>query len=107
MSEETKPVVAPSAAEIARKEAQAKLDARILELKGYAGKYFKRKGDTGPQTFEVIAYAGIQTTAKGKAHLFQVEGRNPGTRWTPIASEFLNEYEEIPAPKPAVEQEVI
>lgn len=98
---------APSAAEIAKKEAEDKIKARIAELRTYVGKWFKKKGDNSPAIFEIKAYAGIGLTSKGQAHLFLVEGKNPGTRWQPIAKEFLDEYEPIPTPEPAKEQGVI
>lgn len=106
MSETVTPKT-PDAAAIARKAAQDKLAARVAELKAYKGKFFIKKGSDGVQTFEVKDYAGIGQTTKGAAHLFLVEGCNPGTRWNPIAKEFLEDYEEIPAPKAQPEQEVI
>lgn len=106
MSETVTPK-APSAAEVAKQAAKEKLANRVEELKAYKGKFFIKKGSDGVQTFEIMGYAGIAVTTKGAAHLFLVEGRNPGTRWNPIAKEFLEDYEEIPAPKAQPEQEVI
>jgi len=77
-------------------EARQKLEARIAELKTCEGKTFIKKGSDGKTTFNVLKYEGIGTIRGGvQAHLLRVESRNPGSIWTPVASEFLNDYEEI------------
>lgn len=81
------------------KAAQGLLNARIAELKTCEGKTYIRKGSDGSQTIKVIRYEGIGNLANGqKAHLFRVEKKNPGSVWTPPATQFLEEHEEVPTP---------
>ena len=90
------------------KENRDKLEARIAELKTYEGKTFIKKGSDGKTTFKVLRYEGIAVIRGGvQAHLFRVESRNPGSIWTPVASEFLNDYEEIQVPEQTATPEII
>ena len=86
---------------------QAKTAARVAELKTYEGKTFKLKGDTGPTTYRVLRYAGIGIKNGISAHTFEVERKNPGAIWTPAATQFLAEHEEITATETKPSQEVI
>ena len=83
---------------------QEKLAARVAELKAYAGKYFANKL-TGI-VIKIEDYAGIKTKDGVSAHTFQVE--SPFARWTPAATQFLAEHDEVPAPaKPETTTEII
>jgi hypothetical protein len=75
-------------------EAKVKLEARIAELKQYAGKTFKPKGSDGSHTIKVLTYAGVGIIGARKFHDFLVESKNPGARWRAHATEFLNTHEE-------------
>ncbi len=78
------------------KEAQDKIAARVEELKTYEGKTFARKDGIGKATFKVIRYEGIGKLLNGDlAHLFRVESKNPNSIWTPPATQFLLDHEEI------------
>jgi len=88
------------------KAAQAKIDTRIAELKGYEGKTFKPINPLPQfknQTIKILKYEGVGTLVGGvTAHLFRAESKNPGLIWTPPASKFLEEHEEItPEPETA------
>lgn len=74
------------------KAAQEKINARIKELQGYAGKSFKRKDGTGG-VIKIEGYAGIHQNGGRSFHCFQVE--TPGARWTPPATQFLEEHDEV------------
>ena len=88
---------------------QEKLQARIDELKAFSGKTFKRKDGKNPhQAIKVTHYAGIAELADGvRAHIFHVESKNPDMAWTPIASKFLEEHEEVEAEKETATPEII
>jgi hypothetical protein len=90
------------------KEQKEKLQARIDELKSFEGKTFIKKGSDGKTTFVVLKYEGIGTIRNGvQAHLFRVESRNPGSIWTPVASEFLNDYEEVQVTEQTATPEIL
>jgi hypothetical protein len=89
-----------------QKDKAAKIAARVEELKAYAGKTFKRKGDTGPTTFKVLAYAGVGIKDGREFHTFQVERKNPSALWTPPATQFLEDHEEITPNETATEKEI-
>ena len=83
---------------------QEKLAARIAELKAFAGKYFANKL-TG-LIVKVEDYAGIKVKDGVSAHTFQVEAQQ--SRWTPAATQFLAEHDEVPAPaQPVTSTEII
>ena len=84
-------------------EYAAKDAARAAELSTYAGKTFKRKGDTGPTTYHIVRYDGIKEKDLVKAHTFLVAIINPAGRCTPHATKFLEDFEEI---TPAIETPV-
>ena len=84
-------------------EYAAKDAARAAELSAYAGKTFKRKGDTGPTTYHIVRYDGIKEKDLVKAHTFLVDIKNPAGRFTPQATKFLEDFEEI---TPAIETPV-
>ena len=89
-------------------EQQKALQARIAELKTYEGKTFKRKDGTGPQSVTIVKYAGIGVRDGVSSHAFLVESKNPGARWTPQATQFLAEHNEVPAAEiKSTEQEVL
>lgn len=82
----------------ARLEAQKKLQDRIAELKACEGKTYIRKGSDGATTFKVLRYEGVGKLVSGQqAHLFRVERFNPGLIFTPPATQFLEEHEEVKA----------
>ena len=76
-------------------ERDAKVAARAAELKTYEGKTFKRKGDTGPTTYHIVRYDGIKEKDLVQAHTFLVDIKNPAGRFTPQATKFLEDFEEI------------
>lgn len=81
------------------KEQQAKIDARIKELKTYEGKTFEPNVPNPRfpnQTIKILKYEGVGTLAGGiMTHLFRVESKNPGAIWTPPATKFLEEHHEV------------
>ena len=88
------------------KAAQAKIDARVTELKSYEGKTFKPINPNPKfpnQTIKILKYEGVGTLTGGvTAHLFRAESKNPGLIWTPPASKFLEEHNETtPEPETA------
>lgn len=103
----------------ARAAAQKKLSGRVAELKGFEGKTFRIKNPSdkfNSQVVTVLRYAGVASvdpTGKSdprnvvSAHMFEVESFNPNARWTPIASKFLEDYEQIKVSEKPVNQEVI
>ncbi len=125
MADETKPKEA-TAADKAKLEAIAKakkaqdaLAERVKELKKYEGKTFRLKNPSEKFKNQVVTiekYSGIMVidpSGKGDArnatpaHVFLCESKNPNMRWTPVASRFLAEYEEIETPEAAQEKGVI
>ena len=99
------------AAEKLSKEATAKsiadkIAARVVELKTYEGKTFKPKNphvQFPKQTIKVERYAGVSNGV----YLFQVESKNPGSRWTPPATKFLDEHEEVAIKPKTTSPEII
>ena len=100
------PSPTPEEIEAAAKEARIAAEAKaiadyVAKLKTYAGKTFQRKDGKELPT-KVIGYAGIrihQEFVNGKpnavlSHVFQVESSD-GRRWTPPATIFLAEHDEI------------
>ena len=71
---------------------QDKIAARAAELKTYIGKTFVNKVSGAIRTIK--DYAGIKTKDGVSAHTFLVEGIEG--RWTPPATQFLVEHDEIP-----------
>jgi len=90
-------------------EANKKTQARIAELKTFEGKTFRRKDGVNPnQTIKIVRYEGIGTLQGGiLAHLFRVESKNPGAIWTPPATQFLDEHEEIQQSETVKSKEII
>lgn len=83
-----------------KQAAQAKLNARTAELKQCVGKMYRQKagGDRPGATFKVLGYLGVKQLADGSlAHIFKVERFNPGAIYTPPASKFLEQHEELTA----------
>lgn len=84
-------------------EMNAKTKARADELKKLIGKSYVRKDGTMPnQVHTIIDYGGIALVRQGRlngfpAHIFKVEAKNPGLIWTPVAKEFLEDFEETEA----------
>src|ERR1035437_2890126 len=94
------------AKETAAKALADKIAARVAELKSNEGKTFKPKCPNPrfpSQTIKVERYVGV---AHG-AHLFKVESKNPGHRWTPPATRFLDENEEITSETETATPEII
>ena len=77
----------------AQEEARLKNEARVQELSAYAGKHFVKKGDTKKRVIKVIGYAGVKIKNGESAHTFQVEAKD--ARWTPPATQFLEEHDEV------------
>lgn len=86
-------------------ETAKKIGARIAELKQSKGKWYRRK-DGKEQPTQVLDYGGIKTHQEMRngqpfgvnSHVFQVESLD-GRRWTPPATKFLAEHDEIAAPE--------
>lgn len=91
----------PTPEQIAAKEKADKIAARVEELKSFTGKVFKRKGDTSPTTYTILEYAGIGVKDGQEYHTFRVERKHPGAIWTPPATKFLEDHEEVSAPESA------
>ena len=74
-------------------KAKAEIAAKVAEYTALAGKTFKRKDGKG-RVAKVIGYVGIATILDGKkAHL--INANDGQSDWTPVASKFLEEYEEV------------
>ena len=82
---------------------QEKVAARVAELKTYIGKSFASKATNAVRTIK--DYAGIKTKDGVSAHTFLVEGIEG--RWTPAATQFLAEHDEIPTVAAATETSTI
>jgi hypothetical protein len=90
--------------ELAKAQAARSLaiNHRADELKANVGKWYKPKNPQShnlKQICRVMAYAGVKQTARGDAHVYEVESWLPNHIWSPIASEFLNDFMETDAPK--------
>jgi hypothetical protein len=104
MSETAKPL---SADELAaqRKEKEAKINARIAELKTYEGKTFLANDGKGLPV-KVIKYAGIFIKDGVGIYSFTVE--IPGhARWNAAATDFLAAYSVVEAESTATVTEPI
>lgn len=77
----------------AQKSAAEKRAARVKVLKSYAGKSFVKKGNPKGEVTKVLDYAGVHTRDGLQFDCFLAE--KPGCRWTPPATKFLEEHEEI------------
>lgn len=86
--------------------AQLAVSARVEELKKYKGKWFKRKDGKEGAT-QVVDYIGTKTVQglneHGQPvaisyHTFQVQAID-GRRWTPAATQFIAEHDEIESPE--------
>ena len=82
-----------------KKKQQEALAARVADLKKFEGKTFVPK-NLNPrfpnQRITVLSYAGIGKLSSGEsAHLFKVESKSPGNIWTPPATKFLEEHDEV------------
>jgi hypothetical protein len=90
---------------------QAALEARIAELKTYAGKTFRRKDGRGG-LIKVIGYHGIGRRSEirngvavaVREHVFEAIGN--GSHWTPPATKFLEEHEQVEV-KPETETSTV
>ena len=99
MSEEIKPT--PEEVIQARKDKEAKINARIAELKLCEGKWFVKNDGSGKPT-RVNKYAGIHVVNGIATYFLSVEvpGHAAGN---PPATDFLDEYHLLD-PQPATEQ---
>ena len=96
-----------------QQSAATALANRIKELEACAGKWYQRKDGREVPT-EILGYAGTrsrQETISGKAvtvneHVFAARTID-GRCWTPAATRFLAEHDEIPAPKAATSTQEI
>ena len=85
--------------QIAAKALADEQAARVAQYQSLVGKTFKPKNQnprTPNQHFVVTRYAGALTHASvgRKAHTLEVESRNPADlKFTPIAVQFLENYE--------------
>jgi hypothetical protein len=69
-------------------------DDIVKKYESLGGLLFRRKDGKG-LTVKVNKYCGIHIVQGGiRAHLIEVEATGQA-RWTPIASKFLEEYEQI------------
>jgi hypothetical protein len=76
-----------------RKEREAKINARIEELKSFEGKTFARNDGTGLPV-KVLKYAGM--FLKEGRMIYTFEAETPGhAAWKPSATDFLAEYHVI------------
>jgi len=96
-----------------QQSAATKLANRIKELEACAGKWYLRKDGREVPTL-VTGYVGTKVrqemvdgkpTAKTE-HVFAVSAID-GRCWTPAATRFLAEHDEIPAPKAATSTQEI
>jgi hypothetical protein len=94
MSETAKPL---SADELAaqRKEKEAKINARIAELKTYEGKTFVRNDGKGLPII-VKKYAGIFVSGGQSAYVFAVESSGHAA-WHAAATDFLENHTAVEA----------
>jgi len=106
MSENAETVPAPTPDEVKlqqRKEREAKINARIEELKTFEGKTFVRNDGTGLPVI-VKKYAGMFLKEGRMIYTFEVE--TPGhAAWKPSATDFLAEYHVIESAATATEVE--
>jgi hypothetical protein len=81
-----------------RKVREARINARIEDLKSYEGKWFARNDGSG-HPIQVLKYAGIAVKDGQAEYTFLAETLY--ARWTPPATKFLEEHHVIAAPATA------
>jgi hypothetical protein len=67
-------------------------EAKAKELTDSIGKQFRRKDGKG-YIAKIVGYGGIGVKDGRRIHCLIVEA--PGARWTPGATEFLQQYEQV------------
>ena len=74
-------------------KAKTEIDLAAEKYAALAGKTFKRKDGKG-RKIKVVKYLGIYGMGEGvKAHIINVN--NGDADWTPVASKFLEEHDEV------------
>ena len=78
-------------------QTKEEIQAKIAELKTFEGKYFQLKNAGNSTLVKVIKYDGVKVKAGIQSHTFVVESF--GARWTPAATQFLEDYEVVESPE--------